>query len=448
MEIKFSLSDGDKTVFDNMKSCKPVFWINSRLSEAEKALSSIGISLEDMKEAEERWQRFAPLISTMFPETADNDGIIESDIVELSNLRQVLESEYPGTKGSLFLKCDYRLPVAGSIKARGGIYEVLKYAEKLATENDMLSKNQDYSVMVSNTFKSFFSKYTLAVGSTGNLGLSIGIMGSALGFRVNVHMSADAKEWKKALLRSRGVNVFEYSSDYSKAVEEGRKLSEGDPFSYFIDDENSTDLFLGYSTAAFRLKQQLDLKGIKVGKEHPLFVYIPCGVGGAPGGICFGLKNVFGDSVHCFFVEPTHSPCMLLGLLSGLNEKISVRDIGLDNITEADGLAVARPSGFVGKTIERLISGVYTVADETLFELLALLKDCEDILLEPSAAPGLIGALKLCNTKEGRRYIENNGLKDSMENSTHIAWSTGGSFVPEKMLREFYDRGKGIKGSI
>jgi D-serine dehydratase len=101
-------------------------------------------------------------------------------------------------------------------------------------------------------------------------------------------------------------------------VAQGRKLSELDPMSYFVDDENSRTLFYGYAVAARRIARQLEERQVVVDDSHPLFVYLPCGVGGAPGGIAYGLRTVYGSAVHCFFVEPVESPCMLVGMATAL----------------------------------------------------------------------------------------------------------------------------------
>ena len=336
-----------------------VFWTNPAYGDFQTTGEKIPLTPEEIRDAEARLQRFAPCIRRMFRDTENTGGIIESPLKRIQSgqarLSDALNTDLPGT---LLLKCDSHLAVSGSIKARGGIYEVLKHAEDLAVSRGMLKLTDDYSVLDNDRFRQFFGDFSIAVGSTGNLGLSIGIMSAALGFKVFVHMSADARQWKKDLLRQKGAVVIEYEDDYSRAVKEGRRQADADPNMHFIDDEHSTDLFLGYATAASRLKQQLDDMDIRVDGQHPLFVYLPCGVGGGPGGITFGLKHVFGDHVHCFFAEPTASPCMLLGLVTGLHDQVSVRDFGLDNVTDADGLACPSPSGFVGKALAETISGV------------------------------------------------------------------------------------------
>lgn len=111
--------------------------------------------------------------------------------------------------------------------------------------------------------------------------------------------------------------------------------------------------------------------------------------------MAYGLREIFGEHVHIFFAEPVASPCMTIGLMTGLHDAISVEDIGLDNKTEADGLAVGRASKFVGKVMETYISGCYTVSDQELFTSLGLAMDSEALFLEPSANAGMFGAIRL-----------------------------------------------------
>ena len=416
---------------------KEVVWINENLEKTEEAMAKIDITMADIDDAEARLARFAPFLMKKFPETVPTNGLIESPLTYIPNMQKKLQKNYDTSiPGKMYLKQDSHLAISGSIKARGGIYEVLKHAEDLALEHGMLKEGDDYSVFASDEFREFFGKFKIQVGSTGNLGMSIGIMSAALGFHVIVHMSADAKQWKKDLLRLRGADVVEYADDYSKAVEVGRKNSDADPTSYFVDDENSVTLFLGYAVAAKRIVKQFEEKGIVVDADHPLFVYIPCGVGGAPGGVAFGFKKIFGDNVHIFFTEPTEAPCMLVGMASGLQNEVSVKDFGLSGQTHADGLAVGRASGFVGGVMNNLLAGEMSLEDYHIYDLMRDLVETEDIFIEPSACASFWGPIMLKDEKV-QKYIKDMGLEEKMVNAIHIPWATGGSLVPEDIREEY-----------
>ncbi|MGK4444267.1 D-serine ammonia-lyase [Yersinia enterocolitica] len=426
----------DYPLVKQLINLEEVSWFNPQATTVEVGLPYVGLLRQDVDDAEARLQRFAPYLCQAFVETKKTQGIIESDIVAIPAMQQALQQRYGvAITGRLLLKLDSHLPISGSIKARGGIYEVLTHAEKLALQAGLLAETDDYSKLFSDDFRQFFSQYSIAVGSTGNLGMSIGIMSAKLGFSVSVHMSADAREWKKRKLREHGVNVVEYAQDYGVAVAQGRKQAESDPKCFFIDDENSHTLFLGYSVAGNRLKKQFAEQQILVDENHPLFVYLPCGVGGGPGGVAFGLKLAFGDHVHCIFAEPTHSPCMLLGVYTGLHDEISVQDIGIDNMTAADGLAVGRASGFVGRAMARLLDGFYTLSDAEMYDLLGLLNRHEGIQLEPSALAGMPGPARVSANADylGRHHLS----AEKMQNATHLVWATGGGMVPAEEMAKY-----------
>ncbi len=428
-------------VFRDIADLKETVWINEKYLPFDMVdgVCQLVVDDADIADAEARLAKFASYIRKCFPETEEDKGLIESPLEDIPEMHKALiEQCGADIPGRLLLKMDSHLPIAGSVKARGGIYEVLKHAEDLALAEGMITEDDDYARFADDDMKEFFGRYTVQVGSTGNLGLSIGIMSAFLGFKVKVHMSADAKQWKKDMLRSKGVDVIEYEDDYSKAVAEGRRLSDMDPMSYFVDDEYSVPLFLGYAVVAGRMAKQLEAKGITVDEDHPMIVYVPCGVGGAPGGVCYGLKRLFKDNVHVFFCEPTLFPSVLIGCASDKYNDTNVSDFGISGMSHADGLACASPSGFVTRICRNLLSGDFTIVDGRLYDYMRMLKATEDKLIEPSSCAAFIGPCRLLEYEGTKEYLEKHGLtREKLENSTQVCWATGGRLVPDEIWEQY-----------
>ena len=405
---------------DAVRAGRPTVWRNPHRRPAAEILPGLAFGLADVADAEARWRRFDPLLARLFPEL--ETGRIDSSLLAL---QPDVAAHVAGEMGAaIWVKADHALPVTGCIKARGGVYEVLVYAETLARRAGWLASGASYAGLAEPDLRRAFGAYTVAVGSTGNLGFSVGVMARTLGFQVEVHMSHDAKAWKKARLRDIGARVVEHAGDYGSAVAAARAAFAGRADAHFVDDESSVDLFLGYAAAAFDLQRQLEAAHITVDVQHPLHVYLPCGVGGAPGGVTLGLKLLYGDAVRCIFVEPVAAPCMLVQLAAGLDQPVSVYDIGLNNRTAADGLAVSQASLLVAGTVGALIEAVITVEDADLFRWLRDLWERAGVRLEPSAAAAF-AAVRPARSS----LLEARG-------GTHVVWTTGGALLPEDEFRK------------
>ena len=141
-----------------LKGAKECFWENPDLLPFREAEPSLTFHSGDIEDARARLERFAPLIKRLFPETKENGGLIESPLKEIPGMRKELGLE----EGRLLLKMDSHLPIAGSVKARGGIYEVLKHTEDLALESGLLTAKSgpdEYAALADK--KDFFSGYKI-----------------------------------------------------------------------------------------------------------------------------------------------------------------------------------------------------------------------------------------------------------------------------------------------
>ena len=391
----------------------PAVWLRPRaLAHTQARTNQTPITPGEIRDAEQRLDRFRPVLAALFP-AASWDGRIRSALLDYPR-----QPDLP----ALLVKADHDLPMTGSVKARGGVYELLCRVEAVALVEGLVKRGEPLTPLLTPAAKTLFAKHRIVVASTGNLGFSIGLVARAFGLEAEVHMSHDAKTWKKERLRRTGANVIEHPVDYTETVARAR-ASASAAGSYFIDDESSRLLFVGYTTAAAELAEQLSERGVKIGTDTPLVVYLPCGVGGAPGGITAGLKTIYGDDVRCVFVEPVASACVLAALAVGNGSPVSVYDIGLDNDTIADGLAVPVASKLVMSSVGASIDAAVAVTDAAMLDWVRRAWNESRLRLEPSAASGFAAVPLFLEAARNTGAALPPG-------AIHVVWTTGGSQLP------------------
>lgn len=411
-------------LIEKLRAGKPAVWINPRRQGGNRF--DADTAAEQIRGAEDLWQRFAPAIACLF-DMPGGSGRIHSPL---------LECPITLVHGSpVYVKADHALPVTACVKARGGIYALLRVLEDIAGRSGLLEGIESYETLAREPARKVFAEHTVVIASTGNLGFSVGVVATAFGLRAEVHMSDCAKAWKKNRLRTLGATVVEHASDYTATVGAARASAASRRNTHFIDDENSWDLFLGYAGAGCELAAQLESAGVEVSIERPLVAYLPCGVGGAPGGITYGLKTVFGDAAICVFAEPTDAACMLLALAAGEGSAPSVYDAGLGNRTAADGLAVSRASLLVLDKIRNEIDAAVAVPDGDMLAWVHRAWREMSVKLELSAAAGFAAVEPFLEFLSGLPDGHRSDTQfANVASAVHIVWTTGGNLMPDQVF--------------
>ena len=122
-------------------------------------------------------------------------------------------------------------------------------------------------------------------------------------------------------------------------------------------------------------------------------------------------------------------------LASGGSSPVSVYDIGLDNKTLADGLAVGQASLLATACMQDRLAGVFTVQDSALREYVALAVKLLGEKLEPSATAGFAGPGWLADSTIGQEWCAAHKVDPAQ--ATHVLWSTGGGLVPEAVYQRW-----------
>ena len=108
----------NQPIIKQLQKYNELFWQNPDYGKPYK----LSFDYCDVQAAVNRFERFAPYLASVFEDT--DDGIIESPLTPIPNMQTSLLNQTTNSK--LFLKEDNKMPISGSVKSRGGIYEVLK----------------------------------------------------------------------------------------------------------------------------------------------------------------------------------------------------------------------------------------------------------------------------------------------------------------------------------
>jgi cysteine synthase B len=238
--------------------------------------------------------------------------------------------------------------LSGSVKARAA-YAIFR---------DAIEKNQLYPGKI------------LLDATSGNTGIAYGRIGRILGIQISLCLPENASSERKSILRKLGVDLIMTSrfEGTDGAQEVARSLAEKTPDLYFYADQYKNDN---------NWKAHFEGTAVEILKELPRITHFVTGLGTTGSFIGTGRKLKEENSkIQLISLEPDNP----LHGLEGWKHLETAMVPGIYDASLAD------------KNLE--------ISTEEAYEMIVEVKEKEGILLSPSSAANLVGALRVASGLE------------------------------------------------
>ncbi len=269
--------------------------------------------------------------------------VVRTPVVRVASLDRVAGAR-------IWLKAE-NLQTSGAYKARGALRAVGQVATESCTGG-------------------------VIAQSTGNHALAVAMAARRFGLDATLVLPTDAAPSKIVKARATGATVVLAGTTLADrlAVVEELRASTGHAV---VDAYDHPDVIAGQGTATRELVQD-------AGRLDA--VVVPVGGGGGVAGACLAVD---GEPIEVYGVEP--EGCDSLRRSLAADRRITVEPAP----TLADGLRPACVGELPFQIARDRISGVLTVDDDAIADALRLALFHAHLVVEPSAAAGLAGALRL-----------------------------------------------------
>jgi threo-3-hydroxy-L-aspartate ammonia-lyase len=222
--------------------------------------------------------------------------------------------------------------------------------------------------------------------STGNHAIAIALAAREHGMLATAVLPVDAPRTKIELAEAYGARIMLAGHTVEERLIAVRGLTR-ETGQVAVDAYDHPDVICGQATAALELLDEVARQGSRLST-----VVVPVGGGGGVAGTCLAVQGL---DVAVYGVEPEGCDSMARSLEQG--RPISV----VPQPTVADGLRPARVGDLPFEIVRKGIAGVVRVTDAEIERAMRLALWHAKLLVEPSAAAALAGALRLAEDQPG-----------------------------------------------